>query len=63
MTKKDYEKIAAVILTHANAAWGIHEARLVTSLACDLAKTFSAENPRFNRDKFIEACLGPKATA
>lgn len=50
MSKKDYEAIAAIIAAHpANAS------AEVRSVGWQLADYFAAENPRFDRAKFLAA--------
>jgi hypothetical protein len=57
MTKKDYELIAAAInlVGYANVS---NEAAQTTlnKLARLLAEQLGNDNPRFNRDKFLQAC-------
>ncbi|MDE2022558.1 MAG: hypothetical protein KGI71_06645 [Patescibacteria group bacterium] len=71
MTKKDYVAIAAVVagatytverdaagnaLVPADVAYaqGTHAAREI--IAADLANVFAADNPQFDRAKFLSAC-------
>lgn len=46
MTKKDYEKIALAIATGED----------IINLTLELAEIFQADNPRFDRKRFLEAC-------
>lgn len=50
MTKKDFEAIARILKSK--------DGRIdaVEMIAEDLADLFAADNPRFDRDRFIEAC-------
>jgi len=54
MSKKDYQAIARVFYArrsheeHAYTAW--------TALRDDLAALFAADNPRFDRRRFLNAC-------
>ena len=50
MTKKHYEAIAK-ILSH-----GKDQLTDKAKLTKKLADYFATDNPKFNRDKFIEAC-------
>lgn len=64
MSKRDYEAIAASIkarrdLVEEEVTVGhIRFTTLITlaRMARDLADVFEASNPRFDRDKFLEAC-------
>lgn len=60
MTKKHFEAIAAIVRANSikNPAAGYDEGfdAGVAAMAADLANMFAAENPRFNRDKFLTAC-------
>ena len=51
MTRKHFEQMAASVeklaRTHYDAAY---------DMATDLANVYEKDNPRFNRDKFFEAC-------
>ena len=61
MTRKDYELIARELregmrshrVSHQAERWTYHE------IALRLADALAAENPRFDRDKFILACGWP----
>ena len=59
MTRKDYQRIAEAIRFHLDMAnsTGEREAegRLYGVIA-DLAETFEKDNPRFDREKFKQAC-------
>ena len=50
MTRKDYVKIAEVIAT----AW-MDSQDTRESLASDFADMLEADNPNFNRDRFLKA--------
>ncbi len=64
MTKKDYIKIVAVIKkeidrsksnkTDQDYLNGRYDATRDTAL--DLAVVFASDNPRFDQDRFLEAC-------
>ena len=66
MTKKDYVKIAAVIKYHINrdssliAGLDSFDDQIryeeLSDLAQDLAVVFLEDNPRFDQDRFLEAC-------
>ena len=58
MTKKDYIKIAKAI----NKRWrDKHNEReeyaVISSIIKELGKVFKADNPRFNSEKFRNACI------
>ena len=57
LTRKDYKAIAAVFATTKASfpvmRWGMREEYLITSMASYMAQ----DNPNFDRDKFITACL------
>ena len=57
MTKKHYIAIAEIIRNEANQ-WKETSlpARTVSDIAYKLADYFATDNPRFNRERFIEAC-------
>jgi len=50
MTKKDYTLIAQAIND------SIKKGENIVDLTMALADKLELENPRFNRDKFLEAC-------
>lgn len=52
-TKKDFEAIAEIIYTSHTAG----------QIAWDLAAYFEAQNPRFDRIRFLEACGRPFVTS
>lgn len=61
MTKKDYEAIAKVIhrCLLGERPYDEWEAGFVAgarSIALDLTQIFEADNPRFDREKFLRAC-------
>lgn len=67
MTRKDYETIVAAIQSiHAEAAEfyaGDDDRQFVATNAINataesLSEALAKENPRFDRDKFINACFG-----
>jgi hypothetical protein len=53
MSKKDFEMIARVLREHPHAA-GAGRIRLARAFAAELAAT----SPRFDRERFIAACMG-----
>jgi hypothetical protein len=55
MTRKDYEAIAATIKQHAAPHNGQHLSWF-KSLAVDVAEIMAADNPRFDRARFLKAC-------
>lgn len=58
MTRKDYVVIAAIIRSNMDRANEDERWRLQV-VADELASAFAAENPRFDTDKFLEACGAP----
>lgn len=58
MSKKDYQAIAAILYRNRTQETDHgSEARSVASMiARDLADMMSANNPRFDRARFIQAC-------
>ena len=52
MTRKDFEAHATIIKKHLPTAGR----DFCYDMACDLANYFERENPRFDRDRFFEAC-------
>lgn len=55
MTRKDYEKMARVILAHRKDDDGT-ASPTIASIADSLACLCEADNPRFNRARFFLAC-------
>lgn len=59
MTKKDYELIAFPIkrqIDYANRKYNGDRWLTVSVIAKDLADLFAQANPRFDRNKFLQAC-------
>lgn len=52
MTRKDYVAIAKAIEEQAE----LHDDVVVHAVADAIANVFSADNPRFDRGKFLTAC-------
>jgi hypothetical protein len=58
MTRKDYEAFAeAVRVEQWNAE---HDTWTVGQVINMMADVFRADNPRFDRDRFVAACVNPK---
>lgn len=59
MTKKDYEAIARILATNspqdADPKKSIR-ALVVSSIAQQFCGVFAADNPRFDRARFLKAC-------
>lgn len=56
MTKKDYEKIAAILKSrHMRRTLSGDERQLMTLLAHDFADMLEEDNPQFDRHRFFEA--------
>lgn len=63
MSKRDYEAIAAIIKERREAADKVKSGHIrfttrfaAAAIARLLADYFASANPRFDRDKFLEAC-------
>ncbi len=67
MSRKDYEAIAAVLRAEAESIQNSHPDRshyfwrqghrsAITRTARRLADIFQADNPRFDRERFLKAC-------
>jgi hypothetical protein len=57
MTRKDFQLIADVLKAHQDGSDADHIVRgLAVSFAIELAKT----NSRFNKERFINACINVK---
>lgn len=54
MTRKDYIKIAAILVKH-RAPFNTTEDDLLDAVAFDLAYMFQEDNPRFDEERFYEA--------
>jgi len=53
MTKKHYKEVAKIISAHTSKSGDVvHKQRLIE----ELSAFFKADNPRFNQEKFTEAC-------
>jgi hypothetical protein len=60
MTRKDYESIALVLLSERSRSMGDEfdndvAAKVLDNVAYALAVEFKADNPRFDRDRFLIA--------
>lgn len=58
MTRKDYVKTARILRDHADRMPATTHASLVHEFAC----LFAADNDRFVRAKFVEACTSQPVT-
>ena len=57
MTRKDYERIAKAMSQARSDNWGDGPAEQGIEWACRvLADTLAEDNPRFNREKFLQVC-------
>jgi hypothetical protein len=64
MTRKDFELVAKTLNYELEAARANYEDRAVavlTELATCYADTFARAYERFNRDRFLKACLAEAA--
>lgn len=59
MTKKDFELVAAAIRESRRLAGSgnLDRQNTIDQTVEELATKFSNENPRFDRERFIKACL------
>lgn len=55
MTRRDYELIAAT-LNRVQGMYWVSKAGRYNVIVEELAAAFARDNPRFNQDKFIDAC-------
>lgn len=64
MTKKDYEMVADVIQhrLYGDRDWSpcVGDEDVVQDLVHELVDKFEADNPRFDRDRFLIACGVPR---
>jgi hypothetical protein len=60
MTRKHFEAIARILnqysIPHAAAGFDMGYNDAAFGIASDMADLFEAENPRFDREKFLTAC-------
>jgi hypothetical protein len=56
MTRKDYQAIAEVISTLADKYQFDDGRYIVSEIASDLAEVLQNDNPRFDRQRFLDAC-------
>ncbi|HEY1295418.1 MAG TPA: hypothetical protein VGJ60_20260 [Chloroflexota bacterium] len=56
MTKRDYERIASVLVRFSNLQAQVEVGAATAAIADSLANVFAIDNPRFNRDRFLAAC-------
>lgn len=55
MSKKDYEAVAKAVRSSRAHQWG-DTVNAVDDVAVRLSVAFKADNPRFDVDRFLEAC-------
>jgi hypothetical protein len=55
MTKQDYI-IVAEVLNRVRGMYWVSKAGRYNAIVEELAAAFAEDNPRFNQDKFIDAC-------
>lgn len=56
MTRKDYELIASHLAGTYRAHYMLRSLDGVNAAIYSVARALAKDNPRFDRDKFIEAC-------
>ena len=57
MTKKDFELIATVIQKVREDLWDVRPDRVGEYVSAAFATVLAETNPRFNRDRFLRACV------
>lgn len=60
MTRKDYVRIAGAINKALQSCQSVDERHAVENVITQLELTLLTENPRFNPDRFKNACRGEK---
>jgi hypothetical protein len=60
MTRKDYVIIASVLYEQFIAARSVNEVELVSLAIKEFSVKLKADNSKFNKEKFIDACTGAK---
>jgi len=58
MTRKDFQLIADVLSKHTSVT--IAKDLVVEAIALDFAHALKATNPRFDVQRFVDACVKPK---
>lgn len=57
MTKKDFELIARIILANKNYSLQTNEQKkAIDNLSFDFSHTLGLMYPKFNKEKFLQAC-------
>ena len=56
MTRKDYQAVAEIISTLADKYQFDEGKDIIAEVALDLADMMQDDNPRFNRETFLDAC-------
>jgi hypothetical protein len=56
MTRKDYQAIAVIISSLADKYQFDDGRHVVSEVASDLADMMAEDNPRFDRQRFLDAC-------
>ena len=56
MTRKDYQKIAAILAKHRNGRIRLTD-NVISDIAVDLAEVFTEDNPNFQQSLFFKAVL------
>ena len=59
MSRKDYRAIAEAIVEARRLCQGIHAPTVINILAARIAEHFEADNPRFDRERFLVAAGSP----
>ena len=54
MTRKDYVATADILNQF---KWSIQDKEIFTDLVFEFSDMFAADNPRFDSDKFYDACM------
>lgn len=57
MSRRDYEAIADIFSQRLSHTYGVDSNLAIKDVMYNFANHFEQTNPRFDRDKFIAACL------
>ena len=60
MSKRHFEAIARLIRSEHEDAQSVEATLVIERLAQRMANVLGGDNPRFDRERFLDACYGPK---
>jgi hypothetical protein len=60
MTRKHFEAIASIIKANLDISDHMVERQAIKVVAMDMADYFAGQNPLFDRQRFLKACVGSK---